>query len=322
MKCEEAIREIEELSLQDCLCQRVSSYRIIDEGDSIDIYAWQCNMADIKNIDIKLPTSLHINADSGGYVNKIELLDNFKGSQGIPCSHSYLDRKLKHTINGVSLLDEKSFTRGKISFDCQHINELMYGIAALFRYGKKKGTYDQDVYNCTRAVELENGIQIIDEFDYCGRYVKSESNLYFDRGQIKMDREGKLKKIDHLHLNVSILQPDRNRSTIEDVVEKAETNDLVVMYLMKSFTKVWRNIGAAYGMRGELYFSNLFPAAFYGMFVQSLALMLYPENYNYFQHSVSGLQRVGGKPLCIGMINSMEEAEQYFESFSQEDLYG
>ncbi|WP_297957168.1 hypothetical protein [uncultured Ruminococcus sp.] len=84
--------KLDALFFDDILAQRTISIDMYQIGSEIVITAWQCNMARLKTTDLKLPTVLRFVLDDTGIVTDAELMENFKGSQGIPCSQSYLNR--------------------------------------------------------------------------------------------------------------------------------------------------------------------------------------------------------------------------------------
>jgi hypothetical protein len=93
------------------------------------------------------------------------------------------------------------------------------------------------------------------------------------------------------------------------------------MKVMKTISKLWLDSGKRLGVQKEFYFSQMWPPTSFGLLAQAFALSMFKDNYLYFQHCVSGIQRVEGNPLCVGVINSIEEGKRVFDGFSEEDLF-
>ena len=93
------------------------------------------------------------------------------------------------------------------------------------------------------------------------------------------------------------------------------------MNMMKLFALPWKTVGREIGVRRNFFFSNLVPSSLYGVMIQAIALMVFPNNYNYFQHSLAGLQRNKDRPLCVGMALNIGELKKFFPEFREEDLY-
>ena len=56
-------------------------------------------MAEVQNYDVVLPTIISIKLDNNSVLRQIELDECFKGSQGIPCSYKFLNRRLQQYKN-------------------------------------------------------------------------------------------------------------------------------------------------------------------------------------------------------------------------------
>ena len=62
------------------------------------------------------------------------------------------------------------------------------------------------------------------------------------------------------------------------------------------------------------------PTAMYGLFIQALALLLFKDNYNYFQFVMAGLQKKDGVPLCVGISSDLEELQHFYPEFEFDDF--
>lgn len=314
------IEDINRLDMRDSICQRVTSYVIKENEQGLLCMAWQCNMAEFTSMTVKLPTALQVQIDHLGIVKEIELLKNFKGSQGIPCSSVYLNRRLKEVVLNTSMYDTGFFLHSKLNCDCRHVNELLCGLSALLEHKEIKNKKECYVYNVSCAKEISTGIMITDEIMVDDQHSISDLDFAFNKSKIEFGKDGGLKKMPKMTLHTELIHGESCQK-FDSILEDAGTRQALILSFIKMMHTTWKNTGKSLGVWRDFCFSNLNPTSFYGLFIQCLALILYPDNFNYFQHSVKGLQRAQGQPLCIGMVETINEAEQCFPSFRVEDLY-
>ena len=314
--------ELDALIFDDILAQRTISIDMYQIGSEIVITAWQCNMARLKTTDLKLPTVLRFVLDDTGNVTDAELMENFKGSQGMPCSQSYLNRILKKVTVGMSFNDDDTILHNENMLHCRHIFELTAAAMTFYRYCRSKLGHRNRIYEVTKAYPLEKGLRVHDEYIINGEKNVTEEELVFSAGDLTMLANGKLGSINRLLFEAVSYSDDNIVFKTSDSIENVSGSSNAVMSMMKLFAKPWKDIGRSIGIRRNFYFTNLVPSSLYGVLIQAIALTIFPNNYNYFQHSLAGLQRNQNIPLCIGMALDIDEIRKYYPEFREDDMFG
>ena len=314
-------QKIEKLCFDDALCQRAISIEIEPLGENTLIIAWQCNMASMKNADLKLPTVLRVVLDSMGTVIEAELMENFKGSQGIPCSHSYLNRILKKKLIDFSYKDEDKVIHDELMFHCRHIFELVAASITFYRYCFSRLKEKNSLFEFTKAFIVSDGLLVKDDYFINNEHFSIEENLIFSVDDIAMQADGKISSIKRIALKMNALHNGESIITHSDEISDISGSDNTIMSMMKLFAAPWRNLGRKIGVRRNYYFTNLVPSSLYGVLIQAIALIIFPNNYNYFQHSLAGLQRSKNKPLCVGIVLNRNELRDFYPEFRDEDLF-
>jgi len=247
--------KIANLHLEDALCQRTISLDIDKTEVGTQIVAWQCNMAGMKNTDVKLPTVLHITLDDDGVVDNAELMGNFKGSQGIPCSRSYLNRILKNRLIGISFVSDDTILRNEFMFDCSHIFELIAGAQTLFKHSN----CTSKVYDFTKAYKTNDGIILKGRFMLNDHLITCDVHFIFSSENISMNSLGKISKIRNLKMEATLFSGEKKIAEISDSISNISESTNIIMNLMKLFTKLWKAVGKEIGINRNFYFTNLVP---------------------------------------------------------------
>lgn len=318
----QASSAIEKLYFDDALAQRTISLELYQENGSTVITAWQCNMARLKTTDLKLPTVLRFILDETGCVTDAELMDDFKGSQGIPCSQRYLNRVLKNVTLGMDFHSDDTILHNETMLHCRHIFELTTAAMTFYRYCPPKPGEHSRVYESTKAYPWEQGLRVRDEYTINGTTIVTEETLAFSGSDLTMLSNGKLGSIGRLSFKADSVCGGEPLPAWEETLSGITGSSSAVMHMMKLFSKPWKNIGKYLGIRRNFYFTNLVPSSLYGVLVQAIALTIFPNNYNYFQHSLAGLQRNQDIPLCIGMVLDPAEIKKFFPDFEEKDMFG
>lgn len=312
---------IDKLEFEGAMCQRAISLEIVPVENGTKITAWQCNMASMKTTDLRLPTVLLIILNEEGEVKEVELMENFKGSQGIPCSYAYLNRMLKAKLIGMSFLFDDSLMRNELMLHCRHLFELVAAAITFYRYcGGKNIQKKHDLFQLTRAFDSERGLTVKDEYHIDGKRFSAKQELVFRPSDIVLQADGKIGSINVLSLETEAYAEEEKVLQLEERIEDIRGSDNTIMSVMKLFSAPWKSIGKLIGVRRNYYFTNLLPSSIYGVLVQAISLKYFPNNYNYFQHSLAGLQRNGSVPLCVGMVLNKDELKVHFPEFREEDL--
>lgn len=312
MQLPEINKIIEELYLHQALAMRTLSCSVDKEEDKMIITAFQCNMAYMKTTDIKLPTVIRYTLDENYVVVDVELMENFKGSQGIPCSQGYLNQVLKERVIGVNFKEEKNLIREDLCLKCRHTYEVTAASMTFLRYLLSHDLSQGSFYEETRAMQTENGLFIRDVMDFNGTTLVTEENVLFSASDLSMSNDGKVEAVQCLKVEGQIIREGDVLEDFADSIEDKMSAEIVIMSIMKLFNYPWKRIGQYLGIKRDFYCSNLVPSSLYGVFVQAIALIRFPNNYNYFQHAMAGLQRNQNVPLCAGMVVDFTEVDKYF----------
>lgn len=304
--------EIDKLYLDNTLAMRVIRGEVKRDADKVSILAYQCNMARMKTTDIKLPTFIEIIADANGIIKDISLYDNFKGSQGMVCSGKYLDKTLKSYLLNKNINSDFSILKYTKNYHCRHTYEVVAAGISFYHF-LVDGKLDYGSFlNKTVAYECEAGLEIKDELVINDDEYLLKENVHFNAKDLKMLSNGKIGAIDAFKLDGNFFH---NGLMVDDFVKEispCDTASKVTLNMMRLFNCPWKMLGRIVGKNRNFYFTNLVPSSFYGVLIQAISLILFPNNYNYFQHTMAGLQREDNIPLCSGMVINFDEINEFY----------
>lgn len=299
---------------------RVGGYRYISAEDgSCRMIGWQCNFASIQNYDICLPTIIVINVGSDNHISSIHLNENFKGSQGIPCSFRYLEKRLQ-AYKGVEFSQKNDIINNDLGTGCRHTFEILYGACALREWCIKNGETDTWASEVTAAYHADGSIVAIDKNSINGIETVTEIDISNFKESIEYDCNGALCRCRDMKIEGFELE-EEGKTAIGDA--KAITSDNKADFnlkLLKILSKYWMQSGKRIGIKNKFYFSHLWPTTLFGILVQMFAIVMYSNSYSYFQHCIRGLQKDESHCACIGVCEDVDECMKYFPDFDIEDL--
>jgi hypothetical protein len=297
----------------------------IGEGfDRIKITGWQRNVSRLCGMDISLPTIITLRLGPNEIIEDIELDSSFKGSKGLMCCRTYLNRNLKSLLQG-QMLDSSFINKVKVrKTHCFHIFEVLSGIYSYYqilRLNNFNDVYPHDVACEEEAIDSyrENGTI----YSAGVHLVTEKTPLHFHLtlhdilGSVGFDHNGFLKTdsgvcadfiIDEKHIlseRISIHNPDTGCMDMTTYLFKC-------INVLKQWMCPGNNI--------RMFNTNLYPASYIGMLMQSVAIRLFNDNYHYIMHAITSLQRAGNVPLCVGAVMGREEAFTHFPGFDFSDL--
>lgn len=314
-------KQLQEYTLSGGCCLRVGGIRYKKVEDKTSIIAWQCNLADVQNYDVRLPTIITIELDCNDVIIDIKLSEKFKGSQGIPCSQKYLQRRLTNELIGESFSMDNVKIKDQFYLACRHVYELVYGAASFKNYCENEGIMDAWTTECTKAYQVEDSLEVFDRISINGNEAITKIKIDNFKDSIKYEKRGTISEVSGLEITGFSIE-DGEFKPIKDVqVVNAKSNTEFVMYFMKAISRYWMSAGKRLGVKGGFYFSQIWAPTFYGIITQGFALAIFNKNYAYFQHCISGIQHVDDKPCCIGIVEDIDECMKYFKDFCIEDLY-
>lgn len=316
---DDILKIISETNIKDVACKRIIGFKINEDDYFTKIFCWQCNLADIKGYDIKLPTVIIIKISKiDKKIIEIELEENFKGSQGLPCSRKFLNRNLKNELLNEDFKLNNKKIQDPIILACRHVHELMIGAVSFYENYQKT----QIDFYCenTYAKIVNEGIVFYSIINYMEKEVILNTKFTFKANDISFNKNGVLEKINAMEIN-SYINEKENVLIYKDNIEKLEGQSELSIYLMKIFSKIWKKLGHRFDLNRNFYFSNIWAPSMYGIFVQAISLFIYSGNYAYFQHAIFGLQNGCTGPKCIGIVKDFDEALKFFPDFKIEDIY-
>lgn len=286
------------------------------KNNKFNIVAWQRNIARIKRMDVSLPTIINITLSDTGTIEYINLEPSFKGSRGLFCSQKYLNRNLKKTLAG-SKIDKNFINLIKTeNLHCFHLTEVLGSVFSYYNLFKNESFknnayfFDEEV---TDSYDIHDdliavGIQRIKNFPDL-KYTMVFKDIY---QKTTFSQKGFLNVLENMEVDFFINDQIILKNTIKPTISEISYINFFRI-LKKCVIEISKYL---YNNKTyKLLNTNLYPAAYIGLFVQALALKIYRNNYDYTMHVLASIQRKNGNPLCIGAINNIDEANQYFPEF-------
>lgn len=317
--------KVKSLSLEGSCCMRYCGTQITtDASGKINIIAWQCNMADIQNYDVKLPTVIKMDLGADKTIKNIELMPNFKGSQGLACSRCYLDRRLRTILTGEKLTASNPKISDPYMLCCRHTYELVIGAATLLEANEAMVYAGDAVYTeeLIRAYVEENLITCFDHIDCNGRSEKTRITISNYIDNITYGPVGRIENVSGMEVRGYYLDDDEWHQIRKASIVEAPSYDQYVMKMMKIISSYWMTCSRRLCIKRNFYFSQIWGPTFFGIFSQAIGIAIFSNNYTYFQHCIYGIQRdPENKPLCIGVTDNIDEILNVFDDFKMDDLY-
>ena len=301
--------QIQKASLDGIINGRLGGiiYKKTDMGK--ELLAWQCNLANVQGVNVKLPTIIHIHVAEGNIIKSITLNECFKGSQGIACSWKYLNRHTRNTLLSSGFSLQNPAIADPLTLSCRHTYELVLGSCTFAEHCERRGIKDAVLSEST--VTYTNGnngmIEFADRIRLNGKDANTKISVSNYLDAIKYDNSGAIYACDDMRISgYSFFDGGYRRIGTEKTVNADNSNDYT-MKMMKAISKSWLDSGKRLGVLKNFYFSQIWPPTAFGLLSQAFALTMFKDNYVYFQHTVSGLQRIEDRPLCIGVIRTVKE---------------
>ena len=290
----------------------------------IKIMGWQRNVSRLRKMDVSLPTIVTLTLNDKEIIEDIELDNSFKGSKGLMCSHKYLNRNLKSIFKGM-VFDNSFFHKTKVrKTHCFHLFEVLSGIYSYYQILKSRCF--KDIYPHHYSYEEE----VIDSYIEDGtlhslgihlfnldKPVHFRLTLHNIINNISFNTHGILEIQGGVRAGFFINEKHILSEVISIYNRNNERMDLS-KFLFSCIKQLKPKLCLAKNIR--MFNTNLYPRAYIGMLIQSVAIRLFNNNYNYIMHALTSLQRINNTPLCIGAIIDKEEAKTCFPGFSFSDL--
>jgi hypothetical protein len=312
-------------------CRYRGTHIRVDTGNAgrMTITAWQRNFARLRKMDVSLPTIITLVAENDPAKNRwtvvsADLHESFKGSKGIMCSRTYLDRNMKELLIGRPF-DSTLVNYSRLDgFHCYHIVEVLKAACSYFlslslpRFSVSPGDffYEEEVIDCM--------VDDTSRLNICGyQIIKAKTPLFYRLAfhelldKISFGKDGSLNFNHDLCCDFHF----QNEAPLTETISASAGNGLysgMQKTLLRCITRIQDYLGTK--AAGRMYHTNLYPPAFIGLLAQSLAMRYFNSNYHYIMHVLTSLQRDNERPLCIGSVKNMEELKRYFPNLDQKDL--
>ena len=299
---------------------RIGGYRLLEAPDgSAQLIGWQCNLADVQDYDIRLPTVIRIQVTAENRIAAIALDANFKGSQGIPCSWRYLNRRLQ-TFVGEEFSPQNPKIQDERSTSCRHTFEVFYGACVFRDWCRTAGWDDAWLSEATAAYQTEDGVIALDRNCVNGQEAVTKIEVSHFLDSIRYSRLGAIEACQEMRVRTWSIEGQEERPVGPEKVVTAESEREFRLKMMKVLSKCWTQSGKRLGMKSRFYCSHLWPPTFFGILAQMFAIVVFSGSYAYFQHCIQGLQKGEDYCACIGVCEDIGECERYFADFELEDL--
>lgn len=302
-----------------------------DDGTTATVVGWQRNTARLQKLDVSLPTVITVRLTREGQDTPFRVasaaLDNrFKGSKGILCSASFLERTLVELLEGEPF-DPSLYQKIRIgSTHCFHLVEVLGGMVAYFLIANDRRTAGdlRSTYFEEEALDSLPGSGSDFEAAGCQRMTGHDDVTYGMTFTSLLDlmrfaSDGAFSCSGNLNFQFGI---DGGAAFNCDI--PLAGNGFLHIGFQRALLTGIRMMRSTFGVAEHVkfYCTNLQPAALIGLLTQALAIRRFSNNYTYIMHALTAIQRLDNVPLCIGSVKSPVEMKKFFPGFTPDDLKG
>lgn len=310
-------KEVEKCT-EELLMMRLRGTQIEIAEKEIKIYCWVINIVVASNETIRLPLLIKLVVNDSKIIKSIEILNEFKGSQGILCSKLYLQNRLNESLVNSFFGYSNRVITSETELACLHIHEALLAGVSFLEYCCNRNLKHAFESETNYIFYCENAINMIDRH-ISNIFEEKRSTLVFPfiLDNMKFTHSYKLKLIGTQKIIYSVIN-------LEDEVESKEESVLLAdseihIRLLRIFLQYLVSQGKSINCSVKFSFSCYYPVSLTGLLTQALALKLYSNNYIYFQQCLMDLQRRSDSPRCVGAINNYDEGKKFY-NLSMEDL--
>lgn len=283
-----------------------------------EILGWERNVSRIQKMDASLPAILSLTLDAKKRVSRIQMDSRFSGSKGVLCYYPFLNNLIVNNLTG-KILDPAIINELQIEkVCCFHISEIMLSIVSCLQLMEERfldHLFEEEVLDGVRFgnnvafaglqkfsfMEKPTAYQIDVENALNTSRFDSDGNIYSDG---VMDATSYFGDQELFHLQIG-----------------GNSEKRIYIQLNKLCAKTMETVRKQYTSAPDNRFlcTVLQSQAFIGVFIQSIAIKMFNNNYTYILHCLKGIQRYSGNPRCIGSVTSQKEADDFFPGFCVAD---
>ena len=277
---------------------------------TLDVVGWQRNVSRIQRMDCSLPTIIRATVSPAGTLAAVSLDASFTGSRGVLCFRDYLDRHLQACLTGRPFDGDLLKHLSVDHLHCFHVSEVMRSMVSAVAIQRLRGGrfHEQECMDMVMDDEtlLLGGIQRMDGVGTVtyGSIVEGGRDLDFRA-------DGSIYTRRPLAASAYVDGAQVSQQQLD-----GRTAGRTFVALNRLWAPVRARLAAQLGEPGvDFQCSNLERTAFAGLFVQSVAVKFFGDNYPFVLHALSGLQRAGGRPVCVGGVADQGEADAWFAGY-------
>lgn len=281
-----------------------------------ELAGWQRNIIRVQRMDSSLPTPLRIRLDRDGRVVEVALEKTFAGSRGVLCYQPYLTRRLEELLLGRRFAEVSTGEITSSNFGCFHVAEVLADMMSAQAVAEAKGISTFFEQECLDSVRSGDSMTMFGTQEIRGLGTVSY-RVHLDGvfSAVHFDEHGGIYSRTPVMLRTYLA----DECLTEREVAGA-TPPVFLLSLQRATRGLLLGVGAALGVTSPpLMCTNLSPQAFVGALVLAIGAKQYSNNYVYILHCLSGLQRRGGVPRCLGGVETQAEADATFPGFNVRD---
>ena len=285
------------------------------DGGGLAVVAFQRNIIRVQKMDSSLPTVLCGRLDSDGRISEFRLTDTFAGSRGVLCYRPYLNRRLETLLVGRRLDEVPVGELTSGAFGCFHIAEVVSDLVSAYavRAALELPTFFEQ--ECLDSVQVGDSLRMFGTQELRGRGEVSyriEIDSLFS--EVYFDEQGGIRSRSPLRMRTYL-----GEEAVADRVVGGASPPEFLLSLQRGTRGLLRKVGEALGASDPPLLCSNLAAGLVGAIVLAISAKLYPNNYVYILHCLSGLQRQGGCPRCLGGVQTQSEADTHFSGFCVKD---
>jgi hypothetical protein len=280
-----------------------------------EVVAFQRNVIRVQKMDSSLPTVVRGRLDADGRITEFGLTDTFAGSRGVLCHRPYLNSRLEALLVGRTLDEVPMGELRSSNLGCFHTPEVVSDLVSAHEVRNARGMPTFFEQECLDSVQVGDSLRMFGTQEIRGigevTYRIEIDSLF---SQVHFDEVGGIHSRTPLNMRTYV-----GAEQVAERVVGGQTPPEFLLSLQRGTRSLLRRVGEAFGVTDPPLLCSNLGTGLVGVIVLAISAKLYPNNYVYILHCLSGLQRQGGQPRCIGSVQTQAEADTYFSGFCVRD---